>query len=280
MDIKLIALDLDDTTLSKDGTLSEFNASAIKNAIENGVEVVVASGRNHTSLPESITSIPGIRYAIVSNGAAIYDLKENRRIGGYCLPESSVLDILSISPQIADICYEVVIDGTAYCEKRYYDEPLKYGPDTVSPHIAEYIKNTRISCGDIGGFARENADKLDCMNIVCKSADICRQLRILLEAQVKNVYLTSSVPHLLEISHAMAGKGNGLRKLCGILGISLSQTAACGNADNDADMLMAAGIGAAVKNATTRCIEASDVVIGDCSENGVGIFINELLNQQ
>ncbi|MCI5760030.1 MAG: Cof-type HAD-IIB family hydrolase [Eubacterium sp.] len=70
--IKMIASDLDGTLLLDSRTVSARNRMALTRAAASGIEVVVASGRVLTSLPESVFRIPGIRYAITSNGAAIY----------------------------------------------------------------------------------------------------------------------------------------------------------------------------------------------------------------
>ena len=63
-DIRLIALDLDDTTLRSDGSLSGQTRAAIEAAIDAGLEIVIASGRALHSLPKAVTEIPGIRYAV------------------------------------------------------------------------------------------------------------------------------------------------------------------------------------------------------------------------
>ena len=46
MNIKCIALDLDRTTLNASGRLSDGNYNALCHAIENGVHIVIASGRS------------------------------------------------------------------------------------------------------------------------------------------------------------------------------------------------------------------------------------------
>ena len=45
-DIKLIALDLDGTTVNHEGEVSEANAAAIKKAKEKGIHVVLSTGRS------------------------------------------------------------------------------------------------------------------------------------------------------------------------------------------------------------------------------------------
>ena len=50
MTIKLIALDLDGTTLNKSGRLSARTKSALEEAIRGGVHVVIATGRTFRCL--------------------------------------------------------------------------------------------------------------------------------------------------------------------------------------------------------------------------------------
>ena len=94
MSIRCIALDLDRTTLSSAGHLSERNRKVIEQAIESGIQIAVASGRSLDSLPAAVLEIPGIRYAVTSNGAAVYDLKERTCLRQYKLRTEAVRDIL------------------------------------------------------------------------------------------------------------------------------------------------------------------------------------------
>ncbi len=279
MNIKLIALDLDDTTLSTGGVLSDFNRTALLRAMECGIEIVVASGRNYTSLPKCITEIPGIRYAIVSNGACVYDIQKNERIAGYPLPVSAVELILSLISKNPSCRAEIVIDSIAYAPRDYLNDPLKFSPPTISPHIVEYLQTTRHPVDDFYGFASENSHQLDSINITFTSATDRIEFQKRIEKETNEVYLTSSIGHLLEISNKRTGKGSGMRSVCEMLNIPLSKTAACGNADNDIDMIRCAFLGAAVENATESCKEAADIIIPKNTENGVGQFIYKILEQ-
>src|SRR5699024_1847783 len=94
MQIKCIALDLDRTTLNSHGHLSEANKTAIERAVAAGIQVVVASGRALDSLPAEVTDIKGIRYAITSNGAAVYDLHTGKCLRQYKMTRESLNEIL------------------------------------------------------------------------------------------------------------------------------------------------------------------------------------------
>ena len=47
--------------------------------------------------------------------------------------------------------------------------------------------------------------------------------------------------------------------------------------DNDSEMLAEAGLGVAVLNATERCKEAADLVIGDYLDDSVADFLEKMV---
>ena len=76
MKIKLLALDMDGTTLKSDHvTVSPANRAAIEAANARGVFVVTATGRMRHRLPEAIEQTPGLHYAVTCNGASVFDLR-------------------------------------------------------------------------------------------------------------------------------------------------------------------------------------------------------------
>ena len=90
MDIRCIALDLDRTTLNREGRLSPGNRQALEYAISRGVAVIPASGRAFTTLPQDICDIPGIQYVVTSNGAAVCGLPGGEVLMRRCIPTQSV----------------------------------------------------------------------------------------------------------------------------------------------------------------------------------------------
>ena len=126
MDIQLIALDLDRTTLNSQGKLSKTNYNALSQAIKNGVHVCIASGRAFDTLPSDVLSVPGIEYAITSNGAAVYNIKTKERIKSYLLTENAIDIIMNICKKYP-VTYEAFINGVAYTGKEYIDNPDKFG---------------------------------------------------------------------------------------------------------------------------------------------------------
>ena len=268
--IKLIALDLDDTTLRSDASLAPETAQAIANAVKSGTQVVIASGRAFKSLPQSVLDIDGIRYAICSNGACIEDMHSRTRLLSFTLRPQVVEQLLET---FSGERFEAFIDGQPYCDGEYYEGPLRFG---CSPAYVDYVKTTRIPVDDMPDFMRRHIAELDNVDVMCGTLE--HKQKLWEKAQkLSDVYVTSSSPRLIEISAAEAGKGAALQRLAQILNIPPQHIAAFGNGDNDADMLAFAGLGIAVKNASKRCLAAADYICPTNDEHGVAITIEKLL---
>ena len=72
--VRLAALDLDGTLLSGHSEVTPRTRQALARAAANGVVIVPATGRPLASLPPIVATLPGVRYALTSNGAAVWDL--------------------------------------------------------------------------------------------------------------------------------------------------------------------------------------------------------------
>lgn len=273
MRIRCIALDLDRTTLNSEGHLSGDNRKAIEQAISSGIQIAVASGRSLDSLPGEVMEIPGIRYAITSNGAAVYDLKEGVCLRQYKLKAEAVQDILRWT-QGEDVTFEAFIDGKPYAEKAYVEDPVRFG---AMPRSIPYIQGTRKPTEDMRSFIREHEGELDCIDVVVKSEEYKRRLWKTLEKQVRDVYITSSVKQLLEISDVNAGKNTAAEFLIGYLGLTREELAGFGDGHNDSGLLKYAGIGFAVANASEECREAADRMVASNDEDGVAEGIDYIL---
>lgn len=279
MKIKAIALDLDKTTLNVEGNLSNANREAIEYAVSKGVQVIVASGRSLYSLPDQVTGIGGVEYAVTSNGASVYRLSDGMCLRQYKMTKESVLKILQLTEaesQAQEVAYEVFVDGEAYAQAEYVADPVHFG---ASPRAVFYIQESRKPVENICEFILEHVEELDSMDVVRPEGSGKDFLWERLCAEVPDVYMTSSVRQLIEISYKDSGKHMGIKFLADHLGISLKELAAFGDGDNDAEMLKEAGIGIAVANATEKCRQAADYVVPGHDEDGVACGIYALLGE-
>lgn len=269
---KLIALDLDETTLNQQSQLSPGNRAALEAAISQGIQIVIASGRSLDTLPEEMTHFPGIRYAICSNGAMVYDLAAHTALVQHFLPPETACQVLALT-QGEFLTYEGFVDGCAYAQEDYVNSPATYlcGENSVA-----YIQSTRRPVPDIAAFLVEHKTRLDSLDIVVGNLQVKAAMLAKLQT-LSGIYVTSSVPHLIEISNEACGKHRGLAFLAEYLGIPREAVCAFGNADNDADMLEWAGFGIAVANGSPACRAVADAVTGHYLEDGVAQAFDTLL---
>lgn len=273
MAVKCIALDLDRTTLNREGRLSEQNRKALEEVIAAGIHVVIASGRAFDTLPQDILSVDGIEYAITGNGAAMYHLPTGKCLKRYRLSENAVEAIMEATKE-EDVTYEAFIDGVAYADKMYLEDPLRFG---ATPQAVAYVRSTRHMQDDIIKFIHENKHCLDCMDIIVKDSDMKNRVWKKVQEAANEVYITSSIQQLIEIADKNAGKKAGLAFFAGLLGIRQEETAAFGDADNDVDMLQYAGCGIAVENASDACKEAADFITKHHDEDGLAYALRHIL---
>lgn len=268
-----IALDLDGTTLDHQGNLSKENRKAIEYAISLGVHIIIASGRAFQSLPKSVTEIPGIEYAVTSNGASVCQVLTGEKLQNYMIEKKVIHKILELT-QDEEIVYEAFIDGHAYADIAYVNDPIRYG---ASPEAVEYVKGTRQFVEDMPAFMKAHAGELESMDIVVRNLELKKRICNKLECISDKIYLTSSVDQLVEIADKNAGKASGLRYLKEHLQIPREHMAAFGNADNDIDMIEYAGYGYAVENASDNCKRAADYIVRSNDQDGAAQGIYEFL---
>ncbi|MDO4322361.1 MAG: Cof-type HAD-IIB family hydrolase [Lachnospiraceae bacterium] len=273
MKISCIALDLDRTTLNSQGRLSEANKKAIELAVKNGIHVVIASGRALNSLPREVCGIGGVQYAVTSNGAAIYDLHTRKCLKQYKLTADSVRRIVELTKE-KGVAFEAFINGKPYAWKPYVEDPVRFGA-TVS--AVPYVQTTRQPVENMLEFLEEHIGELDCLDIVVKGEEKKQEIWAELRREIEDIYITSSIRQLLEISYKDCGKHSGVKFLLEYLGLDARELAAFGDGDNDADMLRFAGVGIAMGNASPECKRAADLVTLSNDEDGVAHEICRLL---
>lgn len=274
MHIRCIALDLDRTTLDGQGHLSPGNRESLTDAIQKGVHIVIASGRSFSTLPQDVMEIPGIEYAVTSNGAAVYHIPSGRCLRRYTLTAPSVEKILTLT-NTEPLTYEAFVKGVAYAGAAYVRDPVAHG---ASPQAIPYIQTTRNPVENIQSFILAHKEELDSIDLVLGDSALKQRLWETLQAEIPEIYITTSVPALLELSHRDAGKRSGVRFVAERLGLSPTEIAAFGDGDNDVDMLSYVGCGIAMGNGTPACKAAADYVTLHHTQDGVAYAIHEILH--
>lgn len=274
MDIKLIALDMDGTTLQKDYmSISQRTRRVLKEAIARGIHVVPSTGRILGQLPESVTSIPGINYAVTSNGAVVTNLNSSEVISSNYLGAGSVKKIITTLSRRKLFC-EIYHKGQSYGELRYFE--MIGERNDLSKDLIAFIRSKAKEVDNMLDFTIEHASEIEKINIPLLSD---KNLRVLWQkfSQIHGVTLTKAIANNIEVNHRSANKGDGLKQLCRVLKLEPANVMAIGDSDNDLRMLQFAGLGVAMGNASADVKAVANHVTLSFDEDGVADAIEKFV---
>ena len=272
-DIKLVALDLDGTLFNSKGIITEKTKEEIKRITDQGVHVVISTGRPYNGVPFEQLKGTGIDYAITTNGAAIYQISTNQCIYESCMDFSITGPIIQFLLS-KEIHIDTYIDGEGFtpvrCRQNLDRLPL-------ADSMKAYIRATRTPVDDLYSYVRDCGKNVQKMTLnFYPQPDGTRlhreEVRIYLESNPAIEAVCGGFSNL-EFSKAGVNKGEGLLHLAELLSVPADQTMAIGDSGNDYAILNAAGIGVAMSNASDDIKEVADYITTSNEEDGVAAAI-------
>lgn len=272
MAVKLIALDLDGTTLNNDRVISKANREALEQAINQGVNVVIATGRAYSALPEDVFQIKGIQYVLTSNGAVITDLRTKSVIYENCIASHAVEEAVALLRKY-NFMIEAFTEGGAYIEKSVYDHIKE---TRFSFRHVDYVLTTRQPVEGLYDFILEHKEHIENINVNFENQKDRSMMREIL-SRLADTTLTTSFDHNLEIGGATTSKAEALRELEKILDVKPEEMMAIGDSPNDMAMMRLAGIPVAVGNAKEEVKAIACYVTATNHEDGVAQAVQKFV---
>ena len=269
-EIRLIGLDLDGTTLTSDKKLTPHTKKVLEACLAQGIQILPATGRVRSGIPDYLTGIEGIRYVLLSNGASVMDLSTGETLYQNCISWERVVEIYDIL-ETYDTFYDVYALGKGWCEARFYDHLEKFN---IEKPIQELIKMSRTKVENLKAWTIEHQAPVEKINMFfAREEDRQRAYRELNE--IEDLAVTCSLGNNLEINHASCNKGDALMHLAEHLNIPFSQIMACGDGNNDMEMVKRAGLGVAMENGEEALKEIADFVTKSNNKEGVAYSIEK-----
>lgn len=270
LDVKLIALDLDDTLLDRKAEISDENVATLRKCAERGIYVVLCSGRLEAGIAPFVRrlQIAGSefgRFVIAINGCSVFDMHERRQI--LCNKVSG--DILLKADELAR---EEGLQSQIYSTDTIY-----YG--TLTPWIQMDIDLCKVKGAKADDYPSMLSKGSPKMLVPCnpETPEVVQALmeRMRKEFGERAVVFTSK-PFFLELLPSGCGKGEAVEWLCGRLGFPVSKAMSFGDGMNDESMIAKCGYGVAMKNANDYIKSVADFVTEfDNDNSGVGRFLEK-----
>jgi Cof subfamily protein (haloacid dehalogenase superfamily) len=94
------------------------------------------------------------------------------------------------------------------------------------------------------------------------------------------LFVSKSLPYFLEFAHPDVSKGSGLQFVAGRLGFTAEETVACGDGENDRELLDWAAFGVAVANAHEEILARADLVVPDVEHEGVAQLLEAFVDSR
>lgn len=270
--IRLVAVDLDGTLLSNDKTLSVMNEQVLNKAMKQGIIIVPATGRPATGLPKVLLENENIKYAICSNGATIMDLREKKAMFHCNLKQEIAIQIIETLRSL-DPILDIFAEGKIFTEQRNMERLDNF---LIPSNMISYIYETRNCVDDILDFIQSNELHIEKINLFFQNLDLRHKVEERLE-NISGISITSSLNNNMEINHMNANKGYGLKWLARYLGLHMEHVMACGDSNNDIEMLNAAGLAIAMGNGTDAIKRIADNVTLSNEESGVAVAIEKYI---
>ena len=269
---KIIAIDLDDTLLRDDLSISSYTCDILSRVAASGIYVIPASGRTTDGICRfadklGLIGLPGGRYVIGQNGSEIFDRQEEKTIFSAVIPKNIV-------PMLEKIIANSSASVTVYDKGEIFTSK-----DTPWSRLDQ--KLTGFKFNPVEDFFRFLQEKSFHKIVIGDDREKLRELKPKLqEALGDKAIMCFSKPYFLEILPLEGGKGNALRHLTEqILGFSSHDVMCFGDSFNDETMLKYAFNSVAMVNGGEE-IRALSRFITDFSNNddGVARFLEKHLD--
>jgi len=274
----MIVIDLDGTLLSPAGRVTPRVKAAVHRALGGGLLVCFATGRNWTESQDVLAALDHYPTAVFVGGAMVVDTHQR-----VTLHRTLMDPVLA-----AEVCGFLEQAGQAAMALHDLGESgLEYLISTHAPLNAAtqaWMDVTKARLRRLPSLADHPHDSTVRLGI-CAQPEEVRQIKALLEARFgerllcQNLLVPTYGVEVLEIFDPAVNKWEGVLHVARRHGVEPGQIVAIGDDVNDLPMIRNAGLGVAMGNARPEVQAAAARVIGTNREDGLAVFLDELVDQ-
>ncbi|OOF82662.1 Cof-type HAD-IIB family hydrolase [Rodentibacter caecimuris] len=240
---RAVVSDLDGTLLNTNHVIGDFTIDTLNRLEQNGIDIILATGRNHTDVTSILGKIGAERAVMItSNGARVRDMAGNL-IYSNSLPEDIVFDL-----------YKTPFDETKVCLNTYQDEGWFINKDV--PELKKFHQDSGFMY-EVVDFSKHHARSVEKIFFIGKTPeDLIEVEKYLREHFGDKTTIVYSALACLEVMNKNVSKGEALRHVLEQRDYGLEHCIAFGDGMNDVEMLSSVGKGCIMENADKRLKQA------------------------
>ena len=258
--IKLVVTDMDGTLLNSNHEVSSLFLELFKTLKKHNVIFVAASGRPYYGITDKLKAIKSEIIIVAENGGIVVD-------------NENVLLSIPINKnnlhKIEDLIYSNNHIHPIYCtkSKAYFKNNSNGFIKLLSEYYPNYsVVNTIDEIEEeiikIALYHHEDSEK----HIFPLFENLTAEYKIIISGK-----------HWVDISDIYANKGNAIELLQKNFNISMEETIAFGDYNNDIEMLKRASFSFAMENAHQNVKDTANYKTKSNDEFGVEVILNELI---
>lgn len=284
LNIKLIAIDLNEALLNKQSQISSPNIAAIKAAQKKGITIVFVTGKAYFDVHALLAKAGISAWVIAFNGAAIYDpagtllyakpieKRDVKELHGYfeeqALYHEGFSDRVIYAPRKGK---DLLTIEMFKLKNRHPEKSLQKLMETAEKHCSQKTVDFTFNPGllkkqssfyKFRGFSFEKQKIEECI----KRFELSREITILQPGR-----------YVCEFIHADVSKGSALKYVSWQLNLSPKQILVFSGDDTDLSMVHYAGLSIAMETAKKKCKSSAAVTAFAANQNEVAQIIQSLI---
>ncbi len=268
-----ILLDLDGTLVDDDDGIHPRTLAALRAADASGVQVMIATGRSELATQPVLRALELDTPAAVFNGAALWCPKTSRFLEERVFSERTLGRVLDYGEQHG-LLTVVMCAGKKYA----------LAPRNEVERLALHDM-TGLEYSEARSLRRHRAIRVTLFSSTQPSSDVFAAevgaaidqpsyvthfpLKLLAHHRESNLLVVDLHP-------PCCGKGEALRMLEERYGVPRERVVAVGDASNDVDMFVRAGLSVAMENSMPEARAAASRMIGRNDSDTIGALVEEL----
>lgn len=267
MDIKILALDLDGTLTNSEKKISSHTKETLQRAMEDGVTVVLASGRPLVGIKPLAKELELSKYSgyiLAYNGGQIIDCHTGGEVYQKVLNPERIASIYEVARK-----FDVAM--------LTYDGEDIITEDDTDPYVLRECFINKVKVRKIEDIVSHVTYPVPKCLVVGEHEKLLPVRDYLKEKYGDELSIYFSELFFLEIMPLGVEKSASLELLLNRLQLSREELMACGDGLNDITMLQYAGLGVAMGNACKEAKEVADYITVTNNEDGVAKAVNRFI---